>query len=138
DGVAPVTKQLFVRPSVGSLPMSLGGGDSDVTGVNLTDAELARLFTTADGFIGLNGSGAGSIIFKTARAATTHGAGTFVSQLGAGPIVLDDQNSGTALDGNGGEVDLEANSGGIVAANPGNTVAEISDSPHVILASAAG
>ncbi len=127
---------VVVRSSLPNSPMSLGGGNSDVAGINLTDAELARLLTTASGTVTFGDSGqTGAITFHTARPATTAGAAVVVQQAsaGAGRIVLDDQGAGPALDGNGGNVTLTAGSGGIVAATANNGFAEIATTGAVTL-----
>ena len=77
---------VVIRSSLPSRPMSLGGGDSDVQGINLTDAELARIQTTDTGTVTIGDSGQiGSITFHTATVATTAGASTCVVQDPAGP-----------------------------------------------------
>ncbi len=110
------TSQVTIRASLPSLPMSLGGGPDDVDGINLTDAELACIQTAAGGTVTIGDSTeTGDITFRTARVATTAGAGTVVVQATGGPgqIIFDDQGSGPDLDGNGGTVQLTPGSGGI-------------------------
>jgi hypothetical protein len=114
--VTPFTSQVTIRSSVPSRPMSLGGGDNDVAGINLTDAELACIQTAATGTVTIgDGTQTGNITFKTARVATTAGAGTVVVQATGGPgqIVLDDQGTGPALDGNGGTIQVVPGTGGV-------------------------
>ena len=111
------TGQVTIRSSLPSRPMSLGGGADDVSGVNLTDAELACIRTTATGTVTIGDAGqTGNITFTTATPATTAGAATVVLQAvaGTGQITLDDANSGTGLDGNDGTVTLAPGTGGIV------------------------
>ncbi len=124
------TNQLTVRSSVSTRPMSLGGTNSAVTGINFTDAELARLITVGNGTITFGDTAqTGDITFTTATTASTAGASTTVIQstAGAGKIVLDDgANTGTALNGNGGVISLTAGTGGITATAANNTSAEIS------------
>jgi hypothetical protein len=49
DGAGiPAASQVTIRSSLPSRPISLGGGDSDVAGINLTDAELARIQTASN------------------------------------------------------------------------------------------
>ena len=109
--------------------MSLGGTNNAVAGINLTDAELAQIQTTATGTVTIGDSTqTGNITFTTATPATTAGASTLVVQAtgGAGQIILDDgAGTGTALNGNGGTISLNAGTGGIVAASANNTAAEI-------------
>ena len=99
--------------------MSLGGTNNAVAGINLTDAELAQIQTTATGTVTIGDSAqTGNITFTTATVATTAGASTLVVQAasGAGQIILDDDaGTGTGLDGNGGTVTLMPGTGGIVA-----------------------
>jgi len=94
----------------------------------LTDAELARIQTTTTGTVTIGDSAqTGNITFTTATVATTSGASTLVVQATvAGQIILDDgAGVGTALNGNGGTITINAGAGGIVAANSNNTAAEI-------------
>ena len=48
---SPTAGGVVIRSSLPTRPMSLGGTNSAVVGVNLTDAELARIQTTATGTI---------------------------------------------------------------------------------------
>ncbi|MDB5384866.1 MAG: hypothetical protein JWM11_512, partial [Planctomycetaceae bacterium] len=118
-----------VRSSVLTRPMSIGGTDSAVTGINLTDAELLKISTAATGAVTFgDGAQVGDITITTASPATTAGTAIIFQQLttGAGKIVLDDgANTGTALSGNGGTIALIAGTGGIVALAANNTSAEI-------------
>ncbi len=64
-----------------------------MAGINLTDAELAQIQTTAAGSITFGDSSqTGDITFKAVAPATTAGAGIVALQdaSGAGAIVLDD------------------------------------------------
>ncbi len=70
---------VIIRSSVTSRPMSLGGDDAAVVGINLTDAELAQIVTLASGTVTFGDSGqSGDITLKTAKTATTAGAATVV------------------------------------------------------------
>ncbi|MCY2964401.1 MAG: YDG domain-containing protein, partial [Planctomycetota bacterium] len=124
------TNQVTIRSSLPSRAMSLGGTNSAVSGINLTDAELARIVTASDGTVTIGDSSqTGNITFTTATPATTAGAATVVVQStsGGGRIVLDDASgAGTALSGNGGSVSLTAGTAGIGAASANNSAAEIS------------
>ena len=85
--------------------MSIGGTNNAVTGINLTDAELAQIYTTASGTVTFGDSSqTGNITFTTATPATTPGASTVVVQSTTGPgqIILNDTGTGTGLNGNGG------------------------------------
>ena len=114
---AAATNQVTIRSSLPSRPMSIGGGASDVQGINLTDAELAQIQTTATGTVTIGDSTqTGNITFKTATVATTPGASTLVVQSAGGPgqIILNDNGgSGTALDGRVGTVSLTPGTGGV-------------------------
>ncbi len=117
---AAATTQVMIRSSLSSRALSLGSTNNFVTGINLTDAELARILTTSSGTVTIGDSSqTGNITFTTATPATTAGAATVVVQStsGGGRIVLDDASgAGTALNGNGGSVSLTAGTGGIVEA----------------------
>jgi DNA-binding beta-propeller fold protein YncE len=130
----PTAGGVVIRSSLPDRPMSLGGTSYAVAGINLTDAELAQIYTTADGTVTIgDNSQTGNIIFTTAMPATTPGAATVVLQdpNGPGQIILDDgvddgAGAGTALDGDGGTIDLQAGSGGIVAASYNDSTPELS------------
>ena len=131
---------LVIRSSAATRPMSLGGGTA-VTGINLSDAELARITTAANGRIAFGDSAqTGDILLVTATPATTAGAATVVVQStgGAGQIVLNDGGTGSALNGNGGAVSLTAGTGGIQAATAPNVLAEIANATAVTLNSGGG
>jgi sugar lactone lactonase YvrE len=133
---AVATSQVTIRSSLPSRPMSIGGGNNDVAGIDLTDVELACIETTASGTITIGDSTqTGNITFKTTTVANTAGAATAAVQAtaGAGQIILDDQGSGPALNGNGGNVSLTAGTGGIAAASANNTFAEITTTGSVTL-----
>ena len=135
--VIPTAPIIYIRPSMPALPMSLGGSNTAVAGVNLTDAELAQILigpaslnnnSPGEVVIGSGGSLTGNITFTTATVASTVGALTYVMQYASGPgqIILDDgAGTGTALNGNGGRIILDAGTGGIVAASANNATAEI-------------
>ena len=94
DFNTPMTTQLNIRSSLPSRPMSIGGNNNPaVPGINLSSAELARIFTASNGSIVFGDSSqAGTISFHTATPATTTGAATIVLQSPSGPggIILDD------------------------------------------------
>ncbi len=124
--------------------MLIGGANSNpVAGINLTSAELARIFTTSTGTITIGDpSQTGNITLSTATPATTAGASTAVvqSSSGAGQIILDDNSgSGTALNGNGGAVSLTAGTGGIVEQGTNTTgIADIGGSASSVTLTSAG
>ena len=126
---SPTAGGVVIRSSLPNRPMSLGGANNAVAGINLTDAELAQIQTTATGMVTVGDSTQiGNITFTTATVATTAGVSTLVVQAtgGAGQIILDDgAGTATALNGNGGTITLNAGTGGIVAASANNTAAEI-------------
>ncbi len=116
-GTTPVAGGVVVRSSQPSRPISLGGGAA-VNGINLTQAELARIQTTAAGTMTIGDSGqTGNITLTAATAATIAGAATAVVESNSGPgqIILDDQGTGTGLNGNTGAVSLAPGTGGVVA-----------------------
>ncbi len=128
SAAVPTAGGVVLRSSQASDPMSIGNGTTSVAGVNLTNAELAQIFTTAAGTITFGDtSQTGNIAFHTATPVTTAGASIVVQQSpsGGGAIVLDDQNTGAALNGNGGTITLSAGTGGIVAATANNAFPEI-------------
>jgi hypothetical protein len=115
--LAPSPVGVVIRSSLATLPMNIGGG-SPGEGINLTNAALAQVETTATGTITFGDSTQiGDITFTSATPATTVGAGTVVVQstTGAGQIVLDDDGgAGMGLDSSGGTVTLTPGTGGIV------------------------
>ncbi len=124
--------------------MSIGGANNAaVAGINLTSAELARIFTASSGTITIGDSNqTGNITFTTATPATTAGASTVVvqSSSGAGQIILDD-NSGaaTALNANSGSVSITAGAGGIVEQSTNTTgTADIDGSASSVSLTSAG
>ena len=133
---------VVIRSSAESRPMSLGGADNAVTGINLTDAELAEITTTATGTVTFGDvNQTGDIAFVTATPATTTGDSLVVLQSTTGPgkIVLDDgAGTGTALNGNGGTISLTAGTGGIVAANAANSTAEIATTAATVTLNTTG
>ena len=116
--LTPIAGGVVIRSSTSGRPMSLGGTNSAVPGINLTDDELASIRTTPTGKVTVGDtSQAGDITFTTAKAAATAGASTLVVQSisGAGSIRLDDAGPGIGLDGNGGKVFLTSGKGNVVA-----------------------
>lgn len=119
--------------------MSLGGtNNTAVAGINLTNAELARIVTTSHGTITFGDtSQTGNITFTTSTPATTAGAATVVVQSGAGQTIFDDAAStSAALNGAGGAITLTSGTGGIVekATNVAGT-ADISNATAVSMTS---
>jgi hypothetical protein len=113
----PTAGGVVIRSSLSDRPISLGGTNSAVAGINLTDAELLRIQTIATGTLTVGDSAqTGNITFTNAKPATTHGASTLVVQdtAGSGQIILDDAKATTGLDGNSGTVTLTPGTGGIV------------------------
>ena len=139
--LGPGTNSVTIRSSLSARPMSLGGSNNAaVAGINLTSAELARIFTVASGAITIGDSSqTGNITFSGATTAATAGAATVVVQstTGAGQIVLDDSN-GTALNGNGGAISLTAGAGGIAALSAADTTAEIGATGATVTLNATG
>ena len=120
---------VVIRSSLASLPISLGDDAAAAGGIELSNAELAQIQTTATGTLTIGDSAqTGNITFSTATPATTAVASTVVVQKpnGPGEIILDDDAGlGTGLDGNGGSIGLTAGTGGIVAASSNDGAAEI-------------
>ena len=124
--------------------MEIGGSNNAaVAGINLTSAELARIFTTSSGTITIGDTNqTGNITLATATLATTAGASTVVvqSSTGAGQVILDD-NSGaaTALNANTGSVSIAAGTGGLVEAATNTTgTADIDGSASSVSLTSAG
>jgi YVTN family beta-propeller protein len=132
----PVAGGVWIRSSLPARPLLLGDTSNPVNGINLTSTELARIHTTATGTVTFgDASQTGDITFRTARPATTAGASLVVSEDPAGPgrIVLDDASTHTALDGNGGRINLTAGAGGIVAVHSAAGLFEIATTAPVSL-----
>jgi hypothetical protein len=113
----PTVGGVVIRSSLPTRPMSIGGTNNAVNGINLTDAELAQIYTTAAGTVTFGDSTqTGNITFKTVTVATTARAGTVVVQATGGPgqIILNDQGTDSpALNGNGGTIQLTPGTGGV-------------------------
>lgn len=126
-----------VRSSQPSRPMSISGSDGAVAGINLTDAELARITVGKQGsFIVGDTSQSGNITFTTAIAPTS--ASTIVIQdlASGGAIILDDDVGGTpgvALQGFRGSISLTAGMGGILASTATNAFAELATRGSITL-----
>ena len=135
-GIHPSAGGVMVLSSQSSNPMNIGGspGNSNsVAGINLNNAELAQIVTTATGAVTFGDSSqTGAITFQNATPITTAGAGLYVQQnpSGNGTIILD---PGMAIDANGGSVSLSAGTGGIVEATPNSALAEIATTGQVTL-----
>jgi autotransporter-associated beta strand protein len=117
NNATPVAGGVVIRSSLPSRPISLGG-DSDVAGINLTQAELAQIQTTSTGTVTFGDSTqTGTITATTATLASTAGEAAAIvqSSSGAGQIVLNSAGSVAGLNGNGGTVTLTPGTGGIVA-----------------------
>lgn len=138
-----VATAVDIRSSLGSRPMSIGGSNSAVAGINLTDAELARLVPppfvcspdachAAQGPPISFGDGlqTGDIRLVTVAMGTPQ---ISVHQAASGGrIILDDEGNGVALYGSGSIV-LDAGPGGIVAASASaNGHAELLSTGHHI------
>ena len=128
----PVFRRVAADGSIG------GTNNAAVAGINLTSAELARIFTASSGGIAFGDSSqTGNITFSNATPATTAGASTTVVQSSAGQIILDDASgAGTALNGNGGAVTITSGTGGIVEASTNVTgKADIGNATNLSLTS---
>ena len=124
-GQAPVRLAggVVFDPAASGIPINVGAVSG--TGLHLSNAELARVFTTATGTITFgNPSFTSNITFAGASPATTAGASVAVLQSpnGSGAIVLDG-SAGTALDVGTGNIQLSAGTGGIVATGVGSSLA---------------
>jgi hypothetical protein len=122
-----------VRSSATTRPISLGGTDNAVAGINLTDAELARITPGPQGGLTVGDYlQTGDITFTTVgpSAAGGRGIAAIQNQAGAGRIVLDEDAGGTpgpALARSGAAaISLAAGPGGFATANPSATTAELS------------
>ena len=127
---------VWIRSSQPSDPMSIGGGNSDVAGINLTQAELQQIYTTATGTLTFgDDSQTGTITFHTVTPATVPGTNIVVLEAlnGPGAIYLDDGDPAVALNGNGGNVSLTAGTGGIIATSASNTYPNISTTGNITL-----
>ena len=138
---AGTTGGVVVRSSLESRPLSLGGTDSAVAGINLTDAELSQISTAAGGSVTFGSSSqTGNITLTTATPATTVGAAIVVLQstAGVGRILLDDAGTGTALVGGNSPISLTAGTQGIAANATSGTWAEISTTGPAVTISTTG
>ncbi|MEI8020751.1 MAG: hypothetical protein WCH39_21285 [Schlesneria sp.] len=106
-----------IRTSVPSLPMSIGGLNNAVVGVNLTPVELASIVNGVAGSVTFGDSSQlGNITFTKFFEPNFGGVVAVQSTTGNGQIILDNGGTTTtALDGNGGTVKLTSGKGGIVA-----------------------
>jgi hypothetical protein len=112
---APAAGGVVMRTALPSQPINVGAASG--TGVNLSDAELAQIFTTAGGTVTFGDpTQTGNITFADATPASTPGASVVVLQAPTGPgAIILDSTAGTALAAGSGNVSLSAGSGGIVA-----------------------
>ena len=138
--VKPAAGGVVIRTAQPGQSISVGTSAAG-TGLAISNAELAQIFTTASGTITL-ASGAitfgdpsqtGTITFAAATPATTPGTSVVAVQSPTGPgtIVLDDA-IGTALAAGIGNVSLTAGSGGIVTTGS-DTTADIATTGQVTL-----
>jgi hypothetical protein len=114
---------VVVRTARTEQPISVGAATG--TGLSLSNAELARILTTATGTITFGDAAQiGAITFADAAPATAPGASVVALQAPTGPgaIVLDG-GAGTALTGGSGNIRLSAGTGGIVATGGGASLA---------------
>jgi hypothetical protein len=115
----PTAGGVVIRTAQPGQPISIGTNSG--TGLAVSNAELAQIFTTALGAITFGDpSQTGSITFAAATPATTPWASVVDIQSGSGSIVLNDA-SGTALAAGAGNVSLTAGIGGIVATGSDTT-----------------
>ncbi|MFO0881298.1 MAG: hypothetical protein U0840_28700 [Gemmataceae bacterium] len=106
-----------IHSSVFSRPMSVGGADNAVAGINLTDSELIAFGTTGTFTLGdVNQSGTITFTSATLDARSIVVQQSLSSLAG---IVLDDNFRGPALQGNPISVSLTAGTGGIREVNSG-------------------
>jgi len=105
-----------IRSSLPSRPMGVGDGASAVNGINLSNAELARIQPAGPLILG-DSAQTGTISLNTA----TFSSDVRVQQssAGAGQIVLNDGQSGTGLDDPAGTVRLSPGLDGIQEINIG-------------------
>ena len=115
-GGTPTAGGIVIQSSVESRPMLLGNIVAPVAGINLSNAELAQIFTSAMGTVTVGDTNqTGNITFITATPATTPGAAVDVIQStsSSATISLFDSGTGTGLNGNGGTVSLTPGIGGV-------------------------
>ena len=116
---------VVLRTGDPDLPINVGAVSNEGSGLTLTSAELAQVFTTATGTVTFGDSTqAGNITFDDASPATTPGASVAAVQstTGGGAIILDGFN-GTALVAGSGNVQLSSGTGGIVATGGASSLA---------------
>jgi sugar lactone lactonase YvrE len=131
--LTPTAGGVVIRTAQSSQTMSIGGNAAGAN-INLTNAELGQVFTTAAGTITFGDSAqTGTIAFQDATPATTAGASVVVQQsaTGAGQIVLN-TSSGISLSAGSANVTLNGGTGGIAASATSNT-AEIAGTGTVTL-----
>ena len=118
-----------IRSSLPTRPISLGGTNNAVQGINLTDAELACIATVKSLIIG-DSSQTGNITLTTVTTPTYFGINYPVNTVivqsvtGAGQIIFDNGgSSGPALNGSGGTISLTPGTGGVhVVSSSGPTI----------------
>ena len=129
----PAAGGVVIRSARPDQPIHVG--TTSGAGLAVSNAELARVFTTAGGTVTFGGTDqTGAITFTAATPATTLGAG--VVAVGQGAIVLD-STAGTALAAGSGDVRLSAGKGGIVAIG-GATTPSLASTGLVTLDTPAG
>ena len=119
----PVAGGVVIRNAQAGQPINVGSASG--TGLSLSDAELARIFTVATGTITIGDpSQTGNITFAGATPATTPGASVLVIQspTGGGAIMLDGSLQ-TALAAGTGNVQLSAGTGGVLAEGAASSLA---------------
>jgi hypothetical protein len=106
---------VVIRPAQPGQPIRVG--TSTGTGLTLSNAELAQIFTTAAGTITFgDATQTGNITFADVTPATTPGTSVAAVQAANGPgAIILDSTAGTALAVGGDNVHLSAGKGGIVA-----------------------
>ena len=132
----PTAGGVVIRSSLPDRPMSLGGTNNAVTGINLTDAELAQIYTTASGTVTIGDSARPATSpSRPPRQLRPPGPRPWSSRI---PRVRVRSFSTTVpaparrLNGNGGTIRLTAGSGGVVAASANNAAAEIATTGAIV------
>ncbi len=131
QAVLVTTSTVSFSSSVESRPIHLGGANNaTVAGINLTNAELARISTNSGTVTFGDSDQTGNVTIAAATFAATPVGQVMISQSATGPgaIVFDDGNgSAPAFVGNGGYLSLTAGIGGITSASARNDTADIAN-----------